>query len=296
MLLVAPQDDVHAQVVAQHIGERATVRSIDMAAAVSNALEIVPGKHLILSGEVVAGAGTTVWWRRTGHVPASLHTGNAENRLRAEETRAQVIGGLLSLDVRWVDHPGVVDTAEHTFLQLAQAQRAGARTPSTVATNVPAVARQRLARSRQVAKAISSGLGIAPYADSLDEELVELLDNAPTVLQDHVAGTADLRVVVVGAHAFVWRRGKRGSEPFDWRRADPAGRQFRPIDDPGIALLAVEITQRLGLTFSAQDWVETSDGHVFLEANPVGQWLFLRGADEVVGSALAEHLLTSEEA
>lgn len=295
VLLVAPSDDVHAQVVAKHIGDRAPVRFIDMNAAVTGDLEIVPGEHVILDGEAIAAAGTTVWWRRTGHVPPA-ETGNAENRLRAEEARAQVIGGLMSLDVCWVDHPGTVSVAEHTFLQLSEARRAGARTPDTVATNVKDVARQRRAQGRLVAKSISSGIGISPYADDLDDDLIELLDKAPTVLQEYIDGTADLRVVVVGDQAFSWRRRKTPGEPFDWRRPDPGGQQFELLADPGIAALAVDITHRLGLTFSAQDWVETHDGHVFLETNPVGQWLFLAGADQLVGQALANHLLTPEQA
>jgi glutathione synthase/RimK-type ligase-like ATP-grasp enzyme len=293
VLLVAPSDDVHAQVVADRIGDRAQVRLIDMNAAVSGDLEIVPGKYVILDGKVVAESGTTVWWRRTGNVPPAK-TGNAENRLRAEEARAQVIGGLMSLDVRWVDHPGTVNVAEHTLVQLSEARRAGARTPDTVATNIKGVARQRLAQGRQVAKSISSGVGIAPYADDLDDDLIDLIQNAPTVLQEHIDGTADLRVVVVGDQAFTWRRPKTPVEPFDWRRPDPGGQQFESTADPGIGKLAIDITRRLGLTFSAQDWVETHNGHVFLETNPVGQWLFLTRADRLVGHALADHLLTSE--
>ncbi len=279
--------------VAHQIGDRAKVRFIDMGAAVTGALVIEPGRRVLLDGDVVAKDGTTVWWRRSGYVPA-LETGNAENRLRAEEVRAQVVGGLLSLELRWIDHPGVVDTAEHTFLQLAQARRAGAVVPSTVATNVPQVALARLAAGRQVAKSISSGVGIAPYADDLDEELAGLLEHAPTVLQDHIPGIADLRVVVVRDEAFVWRRAKMASEPFDWRRPDPGGEQFELVTDPGVAGLAVDITRRLGLTYSAQDWVETPREHVFLEANPVGQWLFLPGAANVVGPALVAHLLNLE--
>jgi len=42
---------------------------------------------------------------------------------------------------------------------------------------------------------------------------------------------------------------------------------------------------------SAQDWLETGDGPVFLESNAQGEWLFLKGARERVPSALAQHLL-----
>lgn len=291
LLFVAPADDVHALVVADHVGNRAHVQYIDLRATVEKPLHIVPGEHVSSGGTKVAVPGTTIWWRRIGFVPFDDRTSSAENRLRAEEVRAQLVGGLLSLDVTWIDHPGVVETAEHTLLQLATAQRAGAVTPATAVTNDPDIARCLSVKHRLVAKSVSSGLGIAPYADDVDDEVIYLLPNAPTLLQQHISGAADLRVIVVGDHAHVWRRAKVPGEPFDWRNPDPSGKGFEYINDPGVADLAVDITRRMGLTYSAQDWVETGAGHVFLESNPVGQWLFLPGSADVVGPALADHLL-----
>lgn len=291
ILLVAPPEDIHANVVADHIGARAEVNYIDLQACIQMPLEIVPGEYVRSGGQVVASGGTTVWWRRTGYIPPDARTGRAENRLRAEETRAQMVGGLLSIGVRWIDHPGLVQTAEHTLLQLSVARSVGVQTPTTTVTNTREAA-QALAKShRLVAKSISAGEGIAPFADTFDECVVDLLPNAPTLLQQQIVGLADLRVVVVGDNAYVWRRARKQGEPLDWRRPDPAGAEFSAFTQPAVAASAVAITHRLGLTFSAQDWVETEDGNVFLEANPVGQWLFLTGADEIVGSALAEHLL-----
>lgn len=266
---------------------------MDLQRAVELPLHIQPGEFVSSDGLVVADCRTTVWWRRTGFVPPDPRTGNAENRLRAEETRAQLVGGLLALDMRWVDHPGTIELAEHTLLQLATARRVGATTPKTVVTNVPHVARG-LTDGRLVAKSISSGIGIAPYADDVDDDVMEALPNAPTLLQEHIPGVADLRVVVVGGQAFVWRRAKHEGEPFDWRRPDPSGREFRLTEFPIVADLAIAITHRLGLSFSAQDWVETDRGPVFLESNPVGQWLFLEGAADLVGVALAD-LLVGEQ-
>ncbi|RYB88328.1 hypothetical protein EUA06_21470 [Nocardioides glacieisoli] len=291
LLFVAPYDDVHARVVADHVGSRADVQYIDLHAAVTKPLYIGPGEHVTSAGMRVAVSGTTVWWRRTGFVPPDDRTSNAENRLRAEEARAQLVGGLLSLEVTWVDHPGVVETAEHTLLQLATARRAGAVTPATVVTSDPDVARAWRDQYSLIAKSISSGLGIAPYADHVDDDILDLVPNAPTLLQEHITGTADFRVVVVADRAYVWRRAKVPGEPFDWRNPDPSGAGFEFVGDPGVGALAIDITRRMGLTYSAQDWVETPTGPVFLESNPVGQWLFLPGSANVVGPALADHLL-----
>lgn len=42
---------------------------------------------------------------------------------------------------------------------------------------------------------------------------------------------------------------------------------------------------------SVQDWLETSDGAVFLEANPEGGWAFLDRSAESIPDALAAHLV-----
>ena len=292
VLLVAPADDVHAQVVARYIGERASVAWLDLAAATSGALAIEPGQRVMLNGAVVARAGTVVWWRRTG-VPAPLAGADGmEQRLAAEEMRAQLVGGLLSLNVAWVDHPGVVETAEHTLFQLAVAEREGARIPRTVATNDATVGRLRFRDGELVAKAISSGIGIAPFADVVSEDLIDLLPNASTVLQERLNSIADLRVVTIGNETFCWRRPKRAADPVDWRRQDPKGSAFELVEEPEIHRLAPLVASALGLQFCVQDWVQTAEGPVFLEVNPVGQWLFLRNAEQTVGERLASLLLS----
>ena len=61
--------------------------------------------------------------------------------------------------------------------------------------------------------------------------------------------------------------------------------------DARVARAAGQITARLGLSVSVQDWLVDREGERwFLEANPAGQWLFLDGADQLVTPALADHL------
>jgi glutathione synthase/RimK-type ligase-like ATP-grasp enzyme len=179
--------------------------------------------------------------------------------------------------------------------QLSVAVACGARVPASVVTNSPRVARPFASPGRTIAKSVSAGIGIAPYAGAVDEHLIDLLPNAPTLLQELVEGAADLRVVVVDQEVFTWRRPRQTNESVDWRQPDPAGAGFKVVDCPQINSRAVAITVGLGLTFSVQDWVEPCDGDadpVFLEVNPVGQWLFLADAAAVVGAALARHLVS----
>jgi len=290
VLMFAPVGDEHAQVVGRELRSLgAYVHQTSLCSVLDSSFTVRPGDGVHLAGTQVDGS-WTVWWRRTGAVGPRPGMGALEQRLRAEETEALLVGGLLSVRPRWVDAPAATATAEHTLLQLTAATSAGARVPATVATNVAAEADALLAASECVTKATSSGVGIAPHADLMPPTLTCLLPNAPALLQRHVRADADVRVVVVAHDAFVWSRARREGEPVDWRACDPSGGGFAPGGAAGVAALAVEITRRLGLTFSVQDWVVSDGEPSFLEANPSGQWLFLADAARIVAPALAAHL------
>ena len=145
-----------------------------------------------------------------------------------------------------------------------------------------------------VAKAISSGAGLAPYADKVSELDMDLLHNSPTLLQRRLDARADLRVVVIGNEALCWRRTRSDGEPLDWRSADPGGRGFAPVNVDDVGKAAVAVNRRLGLSFGAQDWVvESDDRATFLEVNPCGAWMFLDGARELVIPRLVHHLASA---
>ena len=142
---------------------------------------------------------------------------------------------------------------------------------------------------RLVAKPLSPGQGIAPYVAEVHAgDLVEF-GGLPVLLQELVVD-ADLRVVVVGSRAWTWRR-PRNPDAIDWRAEDPCGTGFERASSPAVEREAIDLTGALGLTMSVQDWLETPDGIVFLEANPQGAWTFLDRSEEVIPDALAAHLI-----
>lgn len=289
VLVFAPGGDSHAPVIEYELRHRGveTIR-FDYCSAVDSVLRFEPGVAEIDGVRVERS--WTIWWRRSGRVPDASGLCAAEQALRREETEALVLGGLASTGARWVDEPHFVDRAEHTLLQLAAAAAAGARVPSTVATNSPDVARRLMEFGPVVAKSTSSGVGLAPYADLVTAGMVDLLPMAPTLLQEHLTAAADLRVVAVGDRVFVWRRARTSTDPVDWRAADPSGSNFRPVHYRPLEQLVPVVNKRLGLTFSVQDWVEVDGEPWFLEVNPAGQWLFLDGSAQIVAPALAQHL------
>jgi len=127
---------------------------------------------------------------------------------------------------------------------------------------------------------------------NIDSTMLSLLASGVTVLQHQTASIADVRVVVIGNETFSWRRPRGACDPVDWRESDPTGRLFVSVDGSEIHAAALAINSGLGLSVSMQDWVVDRDGDpTFLEANPCGAWLFLTGAREKVGPALAKHLI-----
>ena len=291
VLAVDDEGDAHGQAVIEELlalGLRAARYNL---ADLNRHLIIVrPGVvDLVIDGhDYQVTAATTVWWRRQGWADIS-HLDDEEAQLAHDEGPHILRGALQSAGVRWVDDPSVVDRAELKLFQLQAASNLGIRVPDSVATNDLAAARQFTAARPCVAKALSPGFGITPYTDTVTNEDLDRVAQLPALLQEEVTASADLRVVVIGSSAWVWRRLRDGTV-LDWRAEDASGSDFRVTGDPEVLNHACQVTSALGLTMSVQDWLETDSGPVFLESNAQGNWMFLNGARAIVAPALAQHI------
>jgi hypothetical protein len=231
---------------------------------------------------------TCVWWRWAGRVD-TIDLDDQEASLACDESPHLLIGAMEEVGARIVDHPFVVARAETKELQLAIARRLGFSVPATLVTNEPDVARAFAANRKIVAKAVSSGVGIAPYVAEVFDSDLDAVRTLPTMLQELVSASADLRVVVVGDDYWGWRR-PREAGMVDWRQTDPGGSGFVPVANQDLGTAACEITSALGLSISVQDWLEADGDLIFLESNAHGAWLFLSGSQEKVAPAIARHL------
>jgi hypothetical protein len=231
---------------------------------------------------------TSAWWRRVGTVEAG-DLGEEEARLAFDEGPHLLIGALAAAGVRFVDDPFAVARAETKQYQLALARQLGIATPPTCITNDPAAARAFASGRRVVAKAVSPGIGIAPFVAEVQELELDAISVLPTMLQELVQASADLRVVVVSHDSLVWRR-PREAGMVDWRQIDPDGIAFRPVVNQKLAAIARTMARSLGLSISVQDWLETENGPIFLESNAQGSWLFLSQSRELLVPVLARHL------
>lgn len=291
VLIIADDDDPHALLILSLLSQK------DVPALTLNLAKLRGVPLSIQRSQLTIGSGadarrlassTTVWWYRAGTTPVE-DLDPDEAALIADENPHLLRGALEACGVRWVDPPHIVTRAEVKLYQLAVADQLGIRTPDTLVTSTPEEAGRFQTGRRVVTKALSPGLGIAPFTSEVGSQDLQALTTNPALLQELVTATDDARVVVVNGESWVWTRPREASS-VDWRQADPGGTGFRQADDLAIGSMALQVSSALQLTMSVQDWLVTPDGPVFLEVNPQGAWHFLDGADSLVAPALATHL------
>ena len=297
VLILDDPDSRHAQLVGDVLSVRgATSQRLNCADLGNWTVDTRPGEFLLCSDESnwAVSPSTTVWYRRLGS-PRVDHFEADEAQLSRDEMPHILVGGLFACGVRWVDEPFNVSRAERKLFQLSTASRMHLAVPRSLVTNDPTLAAHMLNAMRLVAKPLSPGRGIAPYVAEVDGGDLIDFGGLPVLLQELVVGAdADLRVVVVGSRAWTWRR-SRNPDAIDWRAEDPYGTGFEHVSSPAVEREAIDLTGALGLTMSVQDWLETPNGVVFLEANPQGAWAFLDRSEEVIPDALASHLIVRSE-
>jgi hypothetical protein len=294
VLIVAQPDDRHAEAVEECLGAAGVAylrTSLDVWS--SQRVEWVADGTLRLTDNNFTWSihpGTSVWWRRPGRFEnPSLSIRELE--LARDEAALILPGALDAAGVRWIDQPWTMARARNRLVQLKLAHSLGIRFPETVVTNSVQAAAEFATSGDAVAKTISSGPGLAPFVETFASQDIGLVANAPVLLQQLVKSEADWRLVTVGMECFAWRRGRKAEDPTDWRANDPSGSEFRPAPVSLFPNKAATLIQDgLGLSFSVQDWVETSGEFSFLEVNPQGQWLFLDGANEIICDTFAGHL------
>ncbi|HEY2293763.1 MAG TPA: hypothetical protein VGM86_23915 [Thermoanaerobaculia bacterium] len=180
---------------------------------------------------------------------------------------------------------------ENKLWQHYVAAQVGLVMPESLYSNDPAAVRGLIERQGTIAyKPFISGIwedGKASWgcftnaidAESLVED--ELLQAVPGIYQELIPKAYELRVTMIGDHAFTARlnsqQTQRGHE--DWRRAYEDLR-IEPWEIPNdLHRQCIELMRRLDIVFGCLDFIVTPDGrYVFLEVNQAGQFLFIEEA------------------
>lgn len=234
------------------------------------------------------------WWRRP--TPITIAPDTPEPEWVRREAVAGLRGVLAALP--WLNHPDDIRAAEHKPVQLASAARFGLTVPPTLITNDPTEARAfAQAYGPLVYKPLSGGIldsGRVIYTSPVDRAtLDESVAVTAHLFQQQVPKAHELRVTVVDGNVFTARIdalsecGRR-----DWR-ADHGNLRYTADLLPDDVVDKVRRFLRLHrLRFAALDFIVTPAGeHVFLEANPNGQWAWIEAETGLpIASAIADAL------
>jgi hypothetical protein len=232
-----------------------------------------------------------VWNRRPSDpvLPDDLHPADRAPAERDCRHFVWALWHLVAPDAFWVNPLAPTPSATLKPLQLRLAREAGLEIPVTLCSNDPRriLAFLRAHPGETVYKSFHAGSwktrdGIAMlFTSPVSEEDLpddEALHAAPGIFQVRVPKDHELRVTFFGdrpvAARLLSQRSAGGRE--DWRRAF-ADLQVEPAELPEpVAAKCRALMARLRLVFACFDFIVTPDGrHVFLEVNPMGQFLFL---------------------
>ncbi len=191
----------------------------------------------------------------------------------------------------WYNNPHDNRLAQKKLPQIKLARELGLRVPRTLVTNDPQRARDfhRAAGGKILCKSMKEqGFGEERDAYFIfsrkvsAEEFGQHVDEValcPTLLQEYVEKSHELRITIFGDKVFCCRLDSQsvsGAET-DWRRVDPSKVPHRIVKlDETIEAALKRMLAHYGLRYGAFDMIVTPEGeHVFLELNPNGQWLWI---------------------
>jgi glutathione synthase/RimK-type ligase-like ATP-grasp enzyme len=248
--------------------------------------EIINAYHRVAFSDICA-----AWFRRARNLFSkgpSLTTTTLDNYVTAQST-ATWTALYESLQTLWVGHPHTLRRAEVKALQLAEASKAGLKTPHTLISNDPAKAaafvdvlgEAECAIKPLIALGVSDEQGYRlPLTTTLPKgHALESVALAPTIFQPYVDKAAELRCVVIGKKIYCAKINSQANETSrkDWRGGGEGGCEHEVFSLPECVEASIHrLMDSFGINFASMDMILTPEGEfVFLEANPNGQWLWI---------------------
>jgi hypothetical protein len=250
--------------------------------------EIQNAHHRVAFDDICA-----AWYRRSRNLfsqPPSMTSERLDHYVKAQ-SNATLSSLSDSLQTLWVSHPYRLRRAEVKALQLAEASKAGLKTPTTLISNAPARAaafvdalgHTECAIKPLIAMGVTDEQGYRlPLTTTLPAgHALDSVALAPNMFQPYVEKACELRCVVIGDKIFCVRLNSQANEITrkDWRGGGWRGADLEqdvfPLPDPVQASIR-RLMDRFEINFASIDMILTPAGEfVFLELNPNGQWLWL---------------------
>lgn len=301
VLIATYPDDVHAFEVASALEDRGhqaplwhgadfpTRQTASIRFDGGSAVWSVLGPELELDGSSF----DTVWHRRPTPpaLPGDLHPGDVPVARRECGDFVDGLWHLVAPNAFWVNPLATRRRSNLKAVQLLEAVRSGLSIPPTLMSNDPDAIRSFLDEAdaaiykpfypaqwehgENVAVLLTSEVRVGDLPDD------EVLRSTPGIFQRRVPKAYELRVNCLGDTLIA--AGLRSQEAeitrLDWR-ASAAQLPVEPATlPPGGDRACRELMRRLGLVFGCIDLIVTPDGEiVFLEVNPMGQFLWVEDA------------------
>ena len=296
VLIITNEHDPHADAVVLELHKRNVpvfrFHPEDFPHASSISIEIhdgtIEGEIATTSRAVAFKDICAAWYRR----PQSMFTGSVSPTATRLDDYVKVQTAVTlrtlyeTLQTFWVCHPHKLQRADIKALQLAEASKAGLKTPSTLISNQPAKAAAFVDRLEEAECAIKplNTTGVSneqgyrlPLTTTLPKGYpLDSVALAPNIFQPYVHKAAELRCVVIGKNIFSAKLDSQANENTrkDWRGGDC---QHEPFSLPEQVEASIHrLMDSFGINFASLDMIVTPEGEfVFLELNPNGQWLWL---------------------
>ncbi len=311
VVIIAPQEDAHALVVAKRVeqlGAKCVILdSAEYPAKWQLTVRISnhePPRFVLQQNDLEVSDATLcgVWWRRPRRYVAPGEVLEPHfRRFIAAEAREAFEGWLLSLGSRLINSP-CAESSARKIVQLQCAAESGLTIPESLITNCPqrAEAFYRFVGPGTVFKPFTATTWAMLATQRMTPDAVGHLAavaNAPVIFQQEIPKISDIRVNIVDGKMFATKiDSKRKDAPIDLRVEE--GCEYADHDLPDrVRRGLLELMNRLGLRFGACDLGLMADGqHVFFEVNPGGQWLFAEiESGQPISTALAHALLRNPE-
>ena len=215
---------------------------------------------------------------------------SAEEFFAESETKA-FINSIYSLpNIKWINPPFIANGAKVKFQQLLLANKLGIKSPKTIITNQPELAKEFfvscgeevLLKSIYTANVTIDGLNQAiPSRKIGKDQFYSNYQNialCPTQLQEYIEKAFELRITIIGQKVFAVKIDSQVNEEtkIDWRlhtKMNPHSIYELPDH---IEKFCIDFLNKQGLVYGAMDFIVTPQGeYYFLENNPFGQYLWL---------------------
>ena len=253
---------------------------------------------------------------RSFYFPKAKDSSSIEDMLATAEIRSTVKGflSLIPDSCRWINDPYIEEKIDNKIYQHQFAiKRGGLNVPDTLITNNASKVKEFFNKHNgEIVIKQLSDISLIDEKHFVNEDgyndiefkgfytsevtasdLTNLNDyfgpgSAPVLLQQKLVKRSEIRAMVVGDKCFSYRIFSQENElsKVDFRHIDDLRTEKCVIPDE-ISTKLIKMLEDWDISFSAIDLVETVSGEIFfLEANVVGNWLWLEKEQE--GSEIAE--------